>query len=178
VALLTTILATGALWQQVTAAQTSAPSPLEYQVKAAYIFNFVTLTEWPAAALGSAGEPFRICVTANDAFSRSLESTVKGENVQGHPLVMERLGRGDTGEQCRVVFISAGTAERSAEWLRTLAALPVLTIGESESFLRSGGLVAFVVDQGHVRFDVNRQLAEQRGLRFSSRLLRVARNVK
>ncbi len=58
-----------------------------------------------------------------------------------------------------------------------MAGAPVLTVGESVTFLQSGGMVNFVTEQGHVKFDVSRRTAEARGLKFSSRLLRLARSV-
>ena len=171
------LVAFGAFAQQAAVQQSSAGSPLEYQVKAAYILNFVNLTEWPAAALGPALNPFRICVAGADPFGGVLANTVKGESVQGHPLVVERLVR-DSAQTCQVIFVPATHAGQTTELLRTLGSAPVLTIGEAEAFLRGGGVVRFVIDQGHVRFDVNRRSAEQHGLTLSSRLLRVARSVQ
>jgi hypothetical protein len=164
--------------QQAGALQPSVGTPIEYQVKAAYILNFVNLTEWPAAALGPPASPFRICVAGNDPFRGALESTVKGEAIQGHPIVVERLTRADAGQTCHVLFVSDGNATQIAELLQALGTAPVLTIGEADAFLRRGGVVRFVVDQGHVRFDVSRRSAERRGLTLSSRLLRVARSVQ
>ena len=157
-------------------AQAPGGATLEYQVKAAYLYNFVSFTEWPPAALGAPSSPLRICVAGENPFGETLENTVKGESVQGHPLTVERLVRIDAAPQCHVVFVSRTGSARGAELLRTVDGA-VLTIGESDDFLKSGGMVKFVVDQGHVRFDVNRSLAEQRGLKFSSRLLRIARSV-
>jgi hypothetical protein len=157
--------------------QGSARSPLEYQVKAAYILNFVNLTEWPAAALGPVSNPVRICVLGGDSFRSVLENIVRGESLHGHPLVVER-STGDPDQNCQVLFVSGRNADAGAELLRTLGPAPVLTIGEEDGFLRDGGVVRFVIDQGHVRFDVNRSSAEHHGLTLSSRLLRVARSVQ
>jgi hypothetical protein len=157
--------------------QPSVGSPLEYQVKAAYILNLVNLTEWPAAALGPSSNPFRVCVLGADSFRSVMENTVRGESVHGHPVVVER-STGDPDQNCQVLFVSTRNADAAAELLRTLGPAPVLTIGEADGFLRAGGVVRFVVDQGHVRFDVNRVTAEHHGLTLSSRLLRVARSVQ
>jgi hypothetical protein len=174
------LVAFGALAPQAPQAaiqQMSAGSPVEYQVKAAFILNFLNLTEWPAAALGPPSTPFRICVAGTGPLRSVLEDTIKGESVKGHPLVVERLAR-DAAQTCHVLFVPASDAAQTAELLRALGPAAVLTIGETESFLRAGGVVRFVVDQGHVRFDVNRRSAERHGLTLSSRLLRVARSVQ
>jgi hypothetical protein len=157
--------------------QMSAGSPVEYQVKAAYILNFVNLTEWPAAALGPPSNPFRICVSGASPLRSVLQDTVKGESVNGHPVIVDRVAR-DAVQTCRVIVLPASDAAETAELLRAIGPAPVLTIGETEAFLLAGGVVRFVVDQGHVRFDVNRRSAEQHGLTLSSRLLRSARSVQ
>ena len=165
-------------------AQSAAPAagvggtPLEYEVKAAFIFNFVNFVEWPASALGAPASPFRICLAGPDPFKGALDDTIKGENIQGHPLVVERLEQFDEAVRCQVLYVPDTDTGVMARALRPVASLPVLTIGESDAFLRGGGVVSFVVDQGHVRFDVNRRSAQERGLNLSSRLLRVARNVR
>lgn len=165
------------------ASQAAAPPPSpgppsEYQVKAAYILNFVNLTEWPAAALGPAGSPFRICVAGEDPFRGTLESTIKGESVLGHAITVDRLARGDAAQTCQVLFVPGDSATQTADLLRSVGSAPVLTIGEADTFLRGGGTMNFGPVQGHVRFDVNRRSAEAHGLKLSSRLLRVARSVR
>lgn len=158
-----------------------APQPppganLEYQVKAAYILNFLSFVEWPDTAFETASTPFRLCVVGSDPFGGALEGTMKGESFQGHAVVVERVAPGEAAPPCQLLFVPASA--EAADLLRTTVSAPILTIGESDGFLRNGGVVAFVIEQGHVRFDVNRASAERRGLKLSSRLLRVARNVK
>ena len=160
--------------QAAAAPQASVASPLEYQVKAAYILNFVNLTQWPPAALGPPSSPLRICLSGSDKFQGVLESTVRGESVMGHPLVVERLAR-DTAQACHVLFVPGGGSALRSELLRGFASAPVLTIGDGDTFLNDGGMVGFILDQGHVRFDISRTAAERHGLTLSSRMLRVAR---
>jgi hypothetical protein len=150
---------------------------LEYQVKAAFIFNFISFTQWPASALGPPSSPLRICVAGDDPFRGALESTVSGERILDHPIAVEHL-RGSAAGRCHVLFVAAADAARVPELLRDVGSSPILTIGESDQFLRSGGVVNLVVDEGHVRFDVSQKAAVAHGLTLSSRLLRVARSVR
>jgi len=160
-------------------APTAAAGPtLERQVKAAYILNFIHFTRWPAAALGPAGTPFRVCATGASPLGGALEATMKGESVEGHPIVVERLAAETNPRQCHVLFASDGESPTPSEVLKSVANDPVLTVGESETFLRDGGILIFTIEQGRVRFDVNRQNAMRRGLDLSSRLLQVARSVR
>jgi hypothetical protein len=54
----------------------------------------------------------------------------------------------------------------------------VLTVGEGETFTREGGMIGLVIDNRRVRFDVNQTAAERAGLKISSKLLSVARDVQ
>jgi hypothetical protein len=150
---------------------------LEYQVKAAFLLNFLAFTEWPSGALPTAGSPVRICVAGSDPFGGALDGTVQGETVLEHPIAVERIARAADARRCHALFISRQAGPATDDFLHAVDGVPVMTVGESPTFLQAGGIVNFVIDQGHVRFDVNRGLAEQRGLRFSSRLLRLARRV-
>ena len=152
-----------------------AQRSLEYEVKAAFLFNFVQFVEWPGESL-RAGEPFRICLTAENPFGGVLERTVSGELAAGRPIEIETIAPEAPPSRCQVLFVPRTLAAREPAILRLVGTLPILTVGESARFLDSGGLVNFVVEGGHVRFDINADGAAARGLRISSKLLRVARS--
>jgi hypothetical protein len=155
-----------------------SPATLEYQVKAAYLLNFANFTEWlPASGSEEVEETFHICLAGGNPFGGGLRDTLKGEAVGGRPVTLDEIDRAENARRCQVLFVSGKTVSNPSEWVSAVEKLPVLTVGESESFLRRGGMVAFIIEQGHVRFDVNRRVAEAHGLKFSPRLLRVARTV-
>jgi hypothetical protein len=148
---------------------------LEYEVKAAFLYNFTKFVEWPPDALRS-GEPFRIClIGGEDPFGGRLERTVAGDSVDGHPIVVERLPV-DAAASCQIVFVPRSQVGHVGALVRAVGRTAVLTVGESPAFLQAGGLINLVVDGGRVRFDVNIESAASRGLHISSKLLRVARN--
>ena len=157
--------------------QAAAQAPVEYQVKAAFIYNFLSFTQWPDAAFAGASDPLRICVFRSDPFAREMTSTVRGEMVAGHPVTVDQIGTADDVGHCHVLFVPKGETAHTSELLRR-GELPVLTVGESDQFLRDGGTVNFVIENGRVRFDVNQHAARDRGLNLSSKLLHLARSVR
>jgi hypothetical protein len=156
----------------------AASASLESRVKAAFLYNFVSFTEWPPAAFDSPSSALRLCVLGSESFAAELSAIVQGEMVDGHTLVAERVQRPAEARRCHVLFVPREETARTADLVRELGTAPVLTVGESETFWHDGGLVNFVVDAGHVRFDVNQKSAQQRRLIFSSKLLNVARRVQ
>jgi hypothetical protein len=142
--------------------------PLEYQVKAAYLLNFTRFVEWPAPA--APGSPLTICMARTNPFGAFLASTIAGETVAGRPLGSRVVSLPDAS--CGVLFVPSGVA--AEPMLRAIGNAPVLTVGDSPDFLQRGGMIAFVLDGGRVRFAINPAVAEQHHLLISSRLLQLA----
>lgn len=143
---------------------------LEYRVKAAYLLNFTRFVEWPPAALAG-GAPFDICVAGRNPFGPVLGATVSGETAAGRMLV-SRIVR-DNPAQCQVLFVPRGVA--AAEYVPRVRTAPVLTVGEAPDFLRQGGIINFVLEDGKVRFEINPDAATRSQLTISSRLLKLAK---
>jgi hypothetical protein len=142
--------------------------PIEYQVKAAFLYNFVRFVEWPGPSLAG---PLTICVAGRNPLGTFLEDTVRGEIVAGRAIATRVVLEPES--DCHVVFVPMGAA--SAAYLRAARNTPTLTVGESPSFIEMGGIINFVMDGGRVRFEINPQAADRAQLRISSRLLQLAR---
>jgi len=148
----------------------------EYDVKAAFLMNFTKFVEWPASAFRDEASPLTICVLGDDPFGAALDRAVTGETAGGRRLAVLRIRRSPAPQTCQVLFVSS-SEKNPAEVLEGLEP-GVLTVGDHEGFLKQGGIIAFVLQARHVRFDINRQAAARAALNISSRLLSVARKVQ
>ena len=146
----------------------------EDDIKATFLFNFTKFVEWPSPP---AAEPFRLCVVAEPAFGASVDRIVAGEAAQGRPIVRVTPATPDAARNCEMLFIGRNEADRVDRWIAAVRSMPVLVVGESRGFCEHGGHINFVVEDNHVRFDVNRDAASRAGLTISSKLLRIARQV-
>ena len=149
-------------------APTAQDVSTEYRVKAAFLYNFVKFVEWPSRV---ATGPLTLCVAGRNPFGSALADIVRGETVGRRPLESRVILEPDPA--CHVVFIPEGA--NTAAYLRATRGTPTLTVGDATSFIEQGGLVRFYLDNGTVRFAINRDGAERAGLRISSRLLQLAR---
>lgn len=147
---------------------------LEYRVKAAFLLNFTKFVEWPASELPES-RTFGICIVGNDPFGPVLDQIVAGETVNGRKLAVWRM-RPNSAKACQMMFVSK--SERDQAQLLASAGPGVLTLGEGDDFLREGGMIAFVIADRRVRFDVDLTPATRAGLKISSKLLNVARSVE
>ena len=150
-------------------------APLEYELKAAFLDNFVKFVEWPPEAFAVARSPLTICVYGTDPFGTSLDGVVRGESLGERSLLIQRPEKLDELRDCHVLFVSRSERQRMPEVLARVEGTPVLTVGDTDGFLRAGGMINFVLEDNKVRFLINQAAAERSGLRISSKLLRLAK---
>jgi hypothetical protein len=157
------------------AAAPALPAPVdEYAVKAAFLYNFAKFVEWPGSVFAAHPATHRFCVYGADLFGPALLQGLEKKLVQGRRVVLLHPALPQELAACQIVFLSRGDDARLPEVLRAVGRLPVLLVGESEGFAQRGGMINFVVDADHVRFEVNRRAAAAAGLQISSRLLDLA----
>ncbi len=149
----------------------------EYQIKAAFVYNFAKFVEWPAGEASSGGPALIIGVLGEDPFGNTLDDTVRGKTVGGRDLAVRRFSSLGKLESCQVLFVSRSVADHLPEILSRIQGSAVLTIGEGERFAREGGMVGLVTEDNKVRFEINVRAAESAGLKISSKLLALARIV-
>jgi YfiR/HmsC-like len=152
--------------------------PGEYQVKAAYLYNFARFVEWPEKTAADASNGFTICVLGQNPFGGALSSTFANETINGKSVVARSIPDSSEAAKCRILFISASEGDRLRQILATVRDASVLTVSDLPQFSHSGGMVQFTMEGSHVRFEVNLAPAERAGLVLSSELLKVAVNVR
>lgn len=157
--------------------QSSAQLVSEYQVKAAYMYNFAKFAEWPAEAFTNAADPIRLCVLNDRPFQSQLTQVVKDKTIAGRAVLAVPIQDGQKARSCHMLFIDSSQAGEAVHLFEALQGSSVLTVGETESFVDQGGIIGFVMHGGQVHFQVNHKAATQSGIRLSSRLLSVAKRV-
>jgi uncharacterized protein DUF4154 len=159
------------------AAPAAEPIADEYQVKAAFLFNFAKFVEWPSEAFSDPNAPLVITIFGDDPFNRSLEA-VKGKLVNSRKLTIRRVKEVQDIGKSNVLFVGPSAKKELARILEALQDQSVLTVGEDRIFTQCGGIINFVKEDNRVCFEVNVSAAERAGLKISSRLLALARIVK
>jgi hypothetical protein len=176
---LSTLLLMGALCSAVLSVPAGAQNdaPNEYQVKAAFLFNFAKFVDWPADTYPNAQWPFSICILGEDPFGAIFDSTLAGKSLGTHPVVLRRIKEVSEIHHCQIVFVSSSSTSKYAELSQSVRGAKILLVGESDGFATSGGAVEFIVEANHVRFAINPEAVQRAGLAVSSKLLMLARIV-
>jgi hypothetical protein len=151
------------------------PEPA-YKIKAALLFNFAKFVEWPAEAFADKTSPWVIGVFAQkgqNPFENHLEQTIRGKKVNDRPLRVKECYSVTEATSCHILFICSSETERLPEIIDGLRDTHVLTVGEADDFIKTGGMIRFVT-QDKIRFEINDEAAKKVGLKISSKLLSYA----
>jgi hypothetical protein len=156
-------------------AQTEPPG--EYQLKAAFLFNFAKFIDWPTTSFSSPQSPFSICILGTDPFGHAMDDVLRDKSVDNRPVAITRLKSIAQAKQCHMVVVSQSETAHLADVIQQLRGGGVLLVGESDGFAAAGGMIQFTREDNHVRFLINPDAADRAGLKVSSKLLSLARVV-
>jgi hypothetical protein len=151
------------------AAPASAP---EYQLKSAFIYNFATFVDWP----DDIGKKLTLCVAAPRE-AMPYFTPLEGKPVGDMVMTVRQLGRDDSAEGCRILFVTDFANDSLDDWLSEVGDEEVLTISESKDWLKKGVVMQLLLQGRRVTFDVNLEAARGENITISSRLLRLAHKV-
>lgn len=154
---------------------TAQNSPTEFEVKAAYLYQFGKFIEWPEGTFPPNGGTFTICTLGMDPFGSALDETVSGRTVQGKQIQLRRLDTVADAEDCNILFVGASEQKHFADIANSLVGKGVLTVSDSGDFLTQGGMISFRIEENKVRFEVSLAAVERAKLKLSSQLLKVAK---
>lgn len=164
------------LWAAVCIGAQAKPS--EYDVKAAYLFNFGKFLRFDGGVSRERGSTFDICILGRDPMDGTLDQIAANESIDHRPVRIRRIADATEGRGCQILFLSASDADRIREDLALLSGADVLTVSDARDFLEQGGMIQFVLESDHVRFAVNLNAVNRTHLALSSELLRVASSVQ
>jgi len=150
----------------------------EYQVKAAFLYNFTKFVEWPGERFADPDTPIVIGVFNGKALEAELGKVVEGRLVNGRRLVVRPVTTAADAASAHLVFVPAGEEERFAGAAAALREAAVVTVGESARFAALGGMIVFTREEDKVRFAINLESSERARVRFSAQLLKLASAVR
>jgi YfiR/HmsC-like len=168
---LAAILATQLLRGGLVLAQTGGFS--EYQVKAAFLYNFGKFVEWPTNGFASTNAPLLIGVYGENPFGNDLATVVEGRTIDGHPVAARTVSQNEL-KSCQILFIAQSEQKNIKKILGELDGAGVLTVTENMGSPESGVMINFILQDDRIRFEINNTAAEKVGLKLSSKLLMLA----
>ncbi len=149
---------------------------IEYKIKAAYLYNFSKFTDWPEEVAFAKQKTFSICILGEDPFGSAI-TPIKNKKVHKQSIKLLYFSQMDADVgQCKILFITDAYDVQTI--LLTLPNTNILTVGESRNFATSGGMIGFVIQDGRVQIQINKQAAKSAQLKFDPRLLKLGQVVR
>lgn len=145
----------------------------EYRLKAAFVYNFLLFTDWPAAT----GSSLNLCIHGKDPFGPEIDA-LHGKVASGRGIAVQRRAAGDSLKGCQIVFITASTIDGLPRVLEGLQGQAVLTVADSPGAMQRGVALNMGLAGGKVNFEANLRAARMAGINLSSKLLRLASEVE
>jgi hypothetical protein len=161
-----------------TAAGEANVGALEAQVKAAYIYRFAELIDWPPEAFAGNTAPLTIGVVEADQVAAELNQLRQTRQIKGRAVQVRTLRAGDAASGIQVLYLGAQEGARVKRQLEATPSQGVLCITDGAGTLSAGSAISFVQVDNRIRFDVSVVHAERSGLKISARLLAVAHKIE
>ena len=175
-------------------ADKDSASSQEYQIKAAFLYNFIKFVDWPQGKTSDTNEPVVIGIIGNAPLENAFKPIEgKAHDVNGKPIVIkyfksfeELMKSGENSKdnlqkelevlrKCHLLFICSSEQKNLSQILDAVKDSYVLTVGEEADFLHSGGIINFVLEDEKVHFEINVAAANKAQLVIRSQLLRLAK---
>jgi hypothetical protein len=155
-----------------------AQSPMnESQVKAMFVYNFLKFVEWPADSHRTS-DPFIVLIIGDGPTADATEQFLESKTIGDQKVSVRRTRWDQSLQGARAAFVVESDGKRLHHILDAAATAGVLTIGEGETFTTRGGVIALLVEDRKVRFDVDTTAAQVARLRVSSKLLALTHAVR
>lgn len=146
----------------------------EYQRKAALICTMLRSVTWPARRFGEPDSPIVIGIYGSDMISDFLREAIQDRRFQDRPVLIKRYTRREELAGCHLLFVSRSERDKMSAILAEVRREYVLTVGETDNFLKSGGVVNFVNVEGVLRYQINGSAAKRERLMINGKLLQFA----
>ena len=141
----------------------------EYQVKAAFIYNILKFVD----GLSGTTQELKFCIVGQNPFSQVM-SSIEGKTIKDRKIVTKLFKAPSDSKDCQVFFFSQSEKGSLKEIMSTIKPEGVLTMGDTPGFETQGVVVNFYLQEKSVRFWINLDSAKAAGLKFDSRLLKLA----
>ena len=152
--------------------------PTEYQIKAAFLYQFAKFVQWPDSVFADSTKQIIIGILGEDPFGDDLDNTVQNKYIHGRQIGIERYDRLNQLKDCQILFISNSETKNLTAIFSKLRYTSILTVGDTENFSREGGMINFVRKENKIHFEINADAAQEAGLKLSSKLLNLAKIVE
>lgn len=155
---------------------------LEQRLKTVYLYNFTRYVDWPDASVGDA---FHIAVAGDPGLAAALRALEHPDKqAEGRPIRVRAPHDASGVDDAQIVFVGAGAVSELPRILARTSGKPILLVGDGPGLARRGVAFNFFLKRDilgageRLRFEINPEALEGRGLKVKADLFDVAEIVR
>jgi hypothetical protein len=145
------------------------------KAKAVMVYKFFQYVTWPDTKYFSASKEAGFCYHGKNSFLPILDY-IKNKKKSGPQFSIKEISSFDDIDDCHLLFVSE-LDDSTLSFLRRKP-LPILTVSDQISFFENGGMILLYFEEDRLQLEVNKTRLSESGLKISSKLLRIAKNIR
>tara|TARA_B100000809_G_scaffold158023_1_gene155324 strand:+ start:13642 stop:14169 length:528 start_codon:yes stop_codon:yes gene_type:complete len=146
----------------------------KHELKSAYVYNFIRFVDWLPEK-----ETISIGIIGNNQFTEVLKYKLTNQKIENIQLKVNQFFELQDYTSCDVIYIANDDNIDDEIILEKIKGKSILTIGEKDGFCLKGGIINFIEgDNGNYFFEINQKIALQEKIKISSKLLKLAIDIK
>ncbi|MCX7954222.1 MAG: YfiR family protein [Bacteroidales bacterium] len=153
----------------------------EYELKSAYLINFLKFIEFPSYSAQAMSDTFFIGIYNGDEFYNALLEISKNRTINNKQLKIVNITN-ITEERLKkyhIIFIAYENKNKLLQIIETFSNSHTLIIGNNiKNFCELGGTINFTPQYSTKRFEINITSAQKKGIIISSKLLKLAKIIE
>lgn len=146
------------------------------KVKAGFMLQFSKYVLWPDEPFPVDKDTIVLCLLGQDPFGSMIDQANKAFHER--TIEIRRIKGLKEIQDCHMLYVSSERQQTMVEIVDAVKEQPILIVGNENDFLTMGGMINFLQVGTKIRFDIQLTNTEQNQLQFSSKLLKVANDVK
>jgi hypothetical protein len=136
-----------------------------------FIYNFSKYVKWPSDQ--NTGD-FVIGVYGSSEIIEDLKVMAASKKVNGQNIRIEEFKSMEDLATCHILYVGASESNKISQIVGATKGSPVLIVTDEPGLAQKGSVINFVEVGGKIKFELNQQTAESRGLKVSSSLTTLA----
>lgn len=145
-------------------------------LKALYIYNFATLTDWPSNY--KSGD-FVIGVLGESSVFDELQKKYRGKVIGRQKIVVDKVTESEIGSKTiHLLFVPSKYSSKLGNLSSTLKNKSTMIVGENSGSLSSGAVINFIVENNKQSYEISKRNARNRNLVIASKLVDLASRVE
>ena len=159
-------------------ARAEAPSAVAPEIVAAFLVKFTSYVKWPPGTFSRPDTPVVIGIFGRDPFGSAINTIARSYTTSGRHVEVRRCTDLVSLRACNIVFVAQSAVEQLEEVVAAVSGHPILLVGDTPGFLARGGTINFIMVGNRIRFEISRKNCAKAGLEISSKLLKVAYDLR